>query len=105
MRAWPNAATAARMREAASRAAARASVSRLGKTETRMPVGRKYFTKVQHPFTLADRGGSMGNRVDDAALDTLFREARSYMKWQSRAVSDETLHDLYELLKWAPTSA
>src|SRR5882672_12659798 len=47
----------------------------------------------------------MGNRVDDAALDTLFREARSYTKWQPRAVSDETLRDLYELLKWAPTSA
>ena len=47
----------------------------------------------------------MGQRVDDAALDTLFREARTYMKWLPRAVRDETLHELYELLKWAPTSA
>ena len=47
----------------------------------------------------------MDHTVDDAALDTLFREARSYTKWQPRPVSDETLRDLYELLKWAPTSA
>ena len=47
----------------------------------------------------------MGHTVDDAALDTLFREARTYSKWQPRPVSDETLRDLYELLKWAPTSA
>jgi len=47
----------------------------------------------------------MGRTVDDTALDTLFREARSYTKWQPRPVSDQTLRDLYELLKWAPTSA
>ena len=41
----------------------------------------------------------MGQTVDDAALDTLFREARSYTKWRQRPVSDETLRDLYELLK------
>src|SRR5882762_1492817 len=47
----------------------------------------------------------MGQRVDDAALDTLFRTARTYAKWLPRAVTDETLRELYELLKWAPTSA
>jgi len=47
----------------------------------------------------------MGTRVDDAALDTMFREARTYSKWQPRPVEDRTLQDLYELLKWAPTSA
>ena len=47
----------------------------------------------------------MGRRLDETALDTLFREARTYTKWQPRPVADETLHDLYELLKWAPTSA
>jgi 3-hydroxypropanoate dehydrogenase len=48
----------------------------------------------------------MGNKVDDAALNTIFREARSsYSKWQKKPVPDETLRDLYELLKWAPTSA
>jgi 3-hydroxypropanoate dehydrogenase len=48
----------------------------------------------------------MGQKVNDAALDTLFREARaSYSKWQKKPVPDETLRELYELLKWGPTSA
>jgi 3-hydroxypropanoate dehydrogenase len=47
----------------------------------------------------------MGKTIDDSALDTLFRQARTYTTWQSRPVADETLRDLYELLKWAPTSA
>src|ERR1700688_5312612 len=47
----------------------------------------------------------MGHTIDHAALDTLFREARSYTKWQPRPVPDDTLRALYELLKWAPTSA
>jgi 3-hydroxypropanoate dehydrogenase len=47
----------------------------------------------------------MGQTVDDAALDTLFREARTHTKWQPRPVSDDLLRDLYELLRWGPTSA
>jgi 3-hydroxypropanoate dehydrogenase len=47
----------------------------------------------------------MGHPVDDRALDILFREARTYSKWQPRPVTDETLRTLYDLLKWAPTSA
>ena len=47
----------------------------------------------------------MGHKIDDAALDTLFREARTFARWEPRPVSDETLRDLYEVLKWAPTSA
>jgi len=47
----------------------------------------------------------MGHTIDDSALDTLFREARTYTTWQSRPVADQTLRDLYDLLKWAPTSA
>jgi 3-hydroxypropanoate dehydrogenase len=47
----------------------------------------------------------MGKMVDEKALDSLFREARSYTKWQQRPVTDQTVRDLYELLKWAPTSA
>jgi 3-hydroxypropanoate dehydrogenase len=47
----------------------------------------------------------MGERIADTALDTLFRDARTHTKWQSRPVTDQTLADLYELLRWAPTSA
>jgi 3-hydroxypropanoate dehydrogenase len=47
----------------------------------------------------------MSNPLDAAALDTVFREARTYTKWQVKPVTDQTLRDLYDLLKWAPTSA
>jgi 3-hydroxypropanoate dehydrogenase len=39
------------------------------------------------------------------ALDQLFRTARTYTSWLARPVSDETLRQLYDLMKWGPTSA
>ncbi|WP_368416130.1 malonic semialdehyde reductase [Falsiroseomonas sp.] len=42
--------------------------------------------------------------LDDRALDQLFREARTQNKWQDRPVPDATLEEVYNLLKWAPTS-
>ncbi len=42
--------------------------------------------------------------LDDAALDTLFREARSYNRWSPEPLPESTLRALYELLKWGPTS-
>ena len=47
----------------------------------------------------------MKKAVDYAALDTLFRQARSYNRWSADPVPDQTLHELYELLKFGPTSA
>ncbi|MBC7799683.1 MAG: malonic semialdehyde reductase [Gemmatimonadaceae bacterium] len=43
--------------------------------------------------------------ADAAALDLLFREARTQNKWQDRPVPDAKLEELYDLLKFAPTSA
>lgn len=43
--------------------------------------------------------------IDAAGLDQLFREARTHNKWQDRPVSDDTLHELYNVLKFGPTSA
>ena len=43
--------------------------------------------------------------IDASGLDLLFREARSHNKWREEPVSDETLHALYDLLKFGPTSA
>ena len=45
------------------------------------------------------------NRIDNQALDTLFRAARTYSAFLDKPVSDETLHEVYELMKWGPTSA
>jgi 3-hydroxypropanoate dehydrogenase len=47
----------------------------------------------------------MKKSLDDAALDTLFREARSYNRWSPEPVPEKTLHALYDLLKLGPTSA
>ncbi len=41
----------------------------------------------------------------EPALDRLFRAARTHNVWTGRPVSDATLHDLYDLMKMAPTSA
>jgi 3-hydroxypropanoate dehydrogenase len=43
--------------------------------------------------------------LDDRALDVLFRQARSHNAWQERPVADDTLRQVYDLMKWAPTSA
>lgn len=43
--------------------------------------------------------------LGDAALDQLFRKARSYNGWQDRPVSDEQLHAIWDLVKMGPTSA
>jgi 3-hydroxypropanoate dehydrogenase len=47
----------------------------------------------------------MSRPVNDEALDTLFRQARTHNAWLKKPVSDETLRQLYDLLKWGPTSA
>lgn len=43
--------------------------------------------------------------VNDDTLDRLFRKARTHSSWLDRPVSDDTLRQLYELMKWGPTSA
>ena len=47
----------------------------------------------------------MSEKLSEAALDQLFRSARTYNAWLPREVSDEQLHQLYELAKFGPTSA
>jgi 3-hydroxypropanoate dehydrogenase len=47
----------------------------------------------------------MGDTVDDKTLDTLFRGARTYSRWLPRPIADKTLHELWDVIKWAPTSA
>jgi 3-hydroxypropanoate dehydrogenase len=43
--------------------------------------------------------------LDDAALDTLFREARTHYSWQDKPVSDELLRQLYDMVRFGPTAA
>lgn len=44
-------------------------------------------------------------KIDEAALDTLFRTARTQNKWTDRPVSDDEIRQLFDLLKMGPTSA
>jgi 3-hydroxypropanoate dehydrogenase len=46
----------------------------------------------------------MPHPLNDAALDQLFRTARTYNAFRGE-VSDDTLRQLYDLLKWGPTQA
>jgi 3-hydroxypropanoate dehydrogenase len=47
----------------------------------------------------------MSEMLSEAALDQLFRSARTFNAWQPKEVSDAQLHQLYELAKFGPTSA
>ena len=46
----------------------------------------------------------MKNRLDDHALDQLFRSARTYPTWDTREVPETMLRELYELAIMGPTS-
>ncbi len=43
--------------------------------------------------------------LNDAAFDTLFYSARTHNAWLDKPVLDEQLHQIYDLMKWGPTSA
>jgi 3-hydroxypropanoate dehydrogenase len=50
-------------------------------------------------------GGTLTNQIlDDSVLDRLFRSARSVHTFRPDPVTDSTLRNLYELLKWGPTA-
>ena len=47
----------------------------------------------------------MSKAITPTAMKTLFTEARTHNGWQEMPVSDETLREIYDLMKWGPTSA
>ncbi len=44
-------------------------------------------------------------QLDDRSLDIIFRSARTHNAWLDKPVSDTLIHQIYDLMKWAPTSA
>lgn len=42
--------------------------------------------------------------LDDNALAQIFTQARTHTRWQDRTIDAETLHRLYDTMKWGPTS-
>ena len=47
----------------------------------------------------------MNKPLDDQALDQIFRTARTHTAWLDKPVTDNTLRQVYDLMKWGPTSA
>jgi 3-hydroxypropanoate dehydrogenase len=47
----------------------------------------------------------MANPLPAAALDQLFRSARTYNDWSGEPVGEDVLRALYDLVKFGPTSA
>jgi 3-hydroxypropanoate dehydrogenase len=47
----------------------------------------------------------MGQPLDDAALDTIFRKGRTYNAYDDTPVTEADVRAIYDLLKMAPTSA
>lgn len=43
--------------------------------------------------------------LSNEALETIFTQARTHNAWKPEAVSDDLLHQIYEIMKWGPTSA
>jgi 3-hydroxypropanoate dehydrogenase len=47
----------------------------------------------------------MKTALSSESLDQIFRTARTYNGWSDTPVDEGTVRDLYDLLKWGPTSA
>ncbi len=47
----------------------------------------------------------MRDALPAGALDQLFRSARTYYGWTDAPVEEGVVRDLYDLMKWSPTSA
>ena len=48
----------------------------------------------------------MSDRIlDDAAMDLIFRDARTRNGWEAREVAPALIQSVYDLMKWGPTSA
>ncbi|HWY63613.1 MAG TPA: malonic semialdehyde reductase, partial [Rhizomicrobium sp.] len=41
--------------------------------------------------------------ISDAALDTIFRNARTMRQWQDKPVTPALLMAIYDLMRWGPT--
>ena len=47
----------------------------------------------------------MTSALNDVSLDQIFRSARTFNSWTDRPVEDATVREIYDLMKWGPTSA
>jgi len=50
-------------------------------------------------------GGLPVSLLSEEGLNLLFREARTHNGWQDKPVTEDTLRQLHEIMKWGPTSS
>ena len=43
--------------------------------------------------------------MSQVRIEKLFHEARTHNEWLNKPVSDDLLKQIYDIMKWAPTSA
>jgi 3-hydroxypropanoate dehydrogenase len=55
--------------------------------------------------TDTDKETTMTMVLSEDAVAQLFTEARSFTSWTEKPVDDQTLHEIYDLMKMGPTSA
>jgi nitroreductase len=53
----------------------------------------------------ASQGGTEVSAITSEAIKRIFTDARTHNAWLPRPVSDQELREIYELMKWGPTSA
>src|SRR5712691_7931366 len=63
-----------------------------------------YTTNLMSTHVRAGKN-QMRNPLSSAALDQIFRTARTYNGWSDTPVDEGVVRELYDLLKWGPTSA
>jgi len=63
------------------------------------------LTRTEEVDTPMDAKNHVAEVLSDAALDQLFRSARTYSLFTSRPVTEDTLRALYDLTKYGPTAA
>src|ERR1700688_41394 len=72
------------------------------KVANRREQGR--HTRTDHPAP-SEKDLSMTAALSDPSLDQIFRSARTFNGWADRAVADANVREIYDLMKWGPTSA
>lgn len=43
--------------------------------------------------------------LNDTTIETLFTQARTHNAWLDKPITDTQLHQIYDLMRWGPTSA
>lgn len=47
----------------------------------------------------------MHSALDDRSIDQIFCSARTFNGWVDRPIEDDTMREIYDVMKWGPTSA